>query len=108
MFSGYLGNGSQAQSDNKVVAFVVKILLYLIGDHHQDIIGLIHELRKAQIANSLLGKIRRCHQLNAFYLTKMGGVAQQIKEEKLRYVPVTIVAVFLLLYIVIFGLVLKY
>mmetsp|Transcript_21890 Transcript_21890/g.33984 ORF Transcript_21890/g.33984 Transcript_21890/m.33984 type:complete len:200 (-) Transcript_21890:246-845(-) len=56
--SGDLGDGSQGQGGHVVVVLrVVQILLDALGHHHQDLGGLVHQLGKPQVSDTLLGEV---------------------------------------------------
>ena len=81
MFCGNLRDSCETQGNNKVIAFLIEVLLDLVGHHHEYVGGLIHKLRQTKISDSLLCKIRRSDKLNAFNLTEMCRVTQQVEEK---------------------------
>lgn len=58
MLRGNFCDRSEAQSYHEIVALLIQIFLDLVSHHHQNVSGFIHQLRQAEIADSLLCEIR--------------------------------------------------
>ena len=95
-FCGTLSDCCQTQRNNKCF-FRVQILFDWVGDHHQDICWLIQELWYPKITNSFFSIAWRRYQLNTFNLSKLSGIPEQIEEQQLSNVPVSMVTFFLLI-----------
>lgn len=69
------------------------LLFYRIGHQHQHLLALIKQQHKTQVTNSFLGKAACSNQLDAFHLTKMGGITQHVNEHELCNVAVSVILV---------------
>lgn len=64
-----------------VIPLFIEVLLDLVGDHHEYLSALIHQLAEAQVPDTLLSEVGRSYELDALDLAEVSGVAKQVEEE---------------------------
>mmetsp|Transcript_1119 Transcript_1119/g.2428 ORF Transcript_1119/g.2428 Transcript_1119/m.2428 type:complete len:603 (+) Transcript_1119:1115-2923(+) len=90
---GQVADGAQRQPGDELV-LRVQVVLQRVGGQHEHVGLLRQQQQHAQVADALLGEVRRRHELHALQLPEVGGVAQHVHEEQLGHVAVPVLLLF--------------